>query len=89
MSQGAGSANGVGLLIDGEGADGYVGENGLMTQGHADWRRERPSLGFFLDWAGKDFYHPIERENRFWHTLNQSRGHGLGRDRNETSNSKP
>lgn len=56
MSAGAGSANGLGVFLDFAGDDVYVMKNPAMTLGHADMRRDRPSMGFFLDLAGRNTY---------------------------------
>ncbi len=54
MSAGAGSANGLGVLIDLAGDDVYLMADTAMTLGHGDMRRDRGSLGFFLDIGGRD-----------------------------------
>jgi len=56
MSAGAGSANGLGVQVDFSGDDAYRMGNPAMTLGHGDMRRDRPSLGFFLDLGGADAY---------------------------------
>jgi hypothetical protein len=49
MSAGAGSANGLGVYADLAGRDVYDMAQPRRTLGHADMRRDRGSLGFFLD----------------------------------------
>jgi hypothetical protein len=49
MSAGAGSANGLGVYVDLAGRDAYDMAQPRRTLGHADMRRDRGSLGFFLD----------------------------------------
>lgn len=56
MSAGAGSANGLGVLLDLAGNDAWIMADAAMTLGHGDMRRDRGSLGFFLDLGGKDAY---------------------------------
>lgn len=56
MSAGAGSANGLGVFLDASGDDVYAMGNHAMTLGHGDMRRDRPSMGFFLDLGGRNEY---------------------------------
>jgi hypothetical protein len=56
MSAGAGSANGLGVMIDAAGDDVHEMTNHAMTLGHGDMRRDRASMGFFLDLGGEDRY---------------------------------
>lgn len=56
MSAGAGSANGLGVMVDFNGDDVHDMGNPAMTLGHGDMRRDRASMGFFLDLGGRDEY---------------------------------
>lgn len=56
MSAGAGSANGLGVMIDFDGDDVHDMADPAMTLGHGDMRRDRASMGFFLDLGGRDTY---------------------------------
>jgi hypothetical protein len=76
MSVGAGSANGLGVLVDFSGDDTYAMGNPAMTLGHADIRRDRPSLGFFLDLGGRDVYPGINSEE-FSDTKKPQQGGGV------------
>ena len=80
MSMGAGSANGLGVYLDLAGDDIYV-QNPRMTLGHGDLRRDRGSMGFFLDLHGKDHY-PLEFKNdSSWRVYDaKRRGYGYGLD---------
>lgn len=83
MSAGAGSANGLGMLVDFAGEDAYGMDNPAMTLGHGDMRRDRGSLGFFLDLGGRDAYpqSSAATENAVWRTYDGiRRGHGQGWD---------
>jgi hypothetical protein len=44
------------VYIDLSGNDAYAMGYPLMTLGHGDMRRDRGSMGFFLDLGGKDVY---------------------------------
>ncbi len=81
MSQGAGSANGLGILQDAEGDDMYSSLNPEMALGHADMRRDRGSLGLFLDRAGWDRYTRRKGEGAAWRVFNgKTKGNGFGLD---------
>jgi hypothetical protein len=90
MSAGAGSANGLGVRIDFTGNDTYAMGNPVMTLGHGDMRRDRGSLGFFLDLGGRDVYSipsaPLNADDSAdnlgtWRTYDgKRRGHGYGLD---------
>ena len=56
LSQGAGNANGIGLLIDEKGDDSYTVKRQHNTQGYGDLRREYGSIGVLLDIEGDDAY---------------------------------
>ncbi len=80
MSAGGGNANGLGVFVDYSGADTYTMGNLRATLGHGDMRRDRGSLGFFLDLGGKDVY-PDSRENSVWRSYDgKLRGYGYGMD---------
>ncbi|HAO98814.1 MAG TPA: hypothetical protein DCQ83_02080 [Fibrobacteres bacterium] len=81
MSIGAGSANGLGVHVDLSGDDDYDALNPKMTLGHGDLRRDRGSMGFFLDIGGKDRY-PLEIKNgSAWKVYDtKTRGYGYGLD---------
>ncbi len=82
MSMGAGSANGIGILFDGTGKDAYLGLNPTMTLGHADWRRDKGSFGFFFDGEGDDHYSSSLPNGRGWRVFGgKVKGNGLGLDR--------
>ena len=66
LSQGAGSANGLGILIDGRGDDGYYVTSSANTQGYGNPRREYGSIGLFLDLAGTDRYDGPGRDKTAW-----------------------
>jgi hypothetical protein len=90
MSAGAGSANGLGVRIDYAGDDTYAMGNPAMTLGHGDMRRDRGSLGFFLDLRGRDVYPLLPaspnadnpaRNLGTWRTYDgKRRGQGYGLD---------
>jgi hypothetical protein len=83
MSAGAGSANGLGVLVDFAGDDAYVMGNPRMTLGHGDMRRDKGSLGFFLDLKGRDAYSPSDPfgDDRIWRVYDGTkRGEGYGLD---------
>jgi hypothetical protein len=94
MSAGAGSANGLGVRVDYAGDDLYGMGNPAMTLGHGDMRRDRGSLGFFLDLGGRDVYpeNPVSvnpddparnrpRNGGTWRSYDgKRRGHGYGLD---------
>ena len=80
MSAGAGSANGLGVLVDFSGDDSHVMGNPGMSAGHADMRRDRGSLGFFLDLAGRDGYAAPGGDGSSWSVydgIRKGEGHGL------------
>ena len=80
MSAGAGSANGLGVYVDLAGDDAYVMGNPRMTLGHADMRRDRGSLGFFLDAKGRDVLPPELKRGeirRVYDGDKRGNGHGL------------
>src|ERR1700687_3781958 len=56
LSQGAGNANGIGILIDESGTDGYLNKYPSDSRGYGNPRREYGSLGIFIDMSGDDFY---------------------------------
>jgi hypothetical protein len=81
MSAGAGSANGLGVFLDFEGEDVHAAGNSAMSLGHADMRRDRGSLGFFLDLGGRDAYTAPRGDDSEWRTYDgTSRGEGHGLD---------
>ena len=81
MSTGAGSANGLGIYLDYTGDDVYEVQNPLMTLGHGDLRRDRGSMGFFLDLHGKDRYPPEFKNGSAWKVYDaKHRGYGYGLD---------
>jgi hypothetical protein len=82
MSAGAGSANGLGVYVDLAGDDAYAMGNPAMTLGHADMRRDRGSMGFFLDGGGGRDVYPAARENgSAWRVYDgKLRGYGHGLD---------
>jgi len=91
MSAGAGSANGLGVFLDFSGSDRYDMGNPRMTLGHGDQRRDRGSMGFFLDLGGRDAYpartdtssSPYEgpRNDAAWRVYDgKMRGYGYGMD---------
>ncbi len=81
MSLGGGSADGLGIYCDFGGEDQYGAENTAMTLGHGDMRRDRGSMGFFLDLGGNDRYPPGFGNDTAWHTYDGiHQGYGYGRD---------
>ncbi len=88
MSAGAGSANGLGIMVDFAGDDVHDMGNHAMTLGHGDMRRDRASMGFFLDLNGRDAYPQTPpdsanapRSDVVWRVYDGvKRGHGLGQD---------
>jgi hypothetical protein len=48
LAQGSGTANGIGVLEDGGGADRFEIGNGERQWGHAQWLRGMPTVGIFL-----------------------------------------
>lgn len=54
LSQGAGSANGFGLLADIQGKDIYIVRSADNTQGYGRPDRNYGSIGIILDLQGKD-----------------------------------
>ncbi len=76
MSAGAGSANGLGVFLDVAGDDVHAMGNHAMTLGHADMRRDRPSMGFFLDLAGRDAYRDETRGTTDPHSRRDAGGAG-------------
>ncbi len=82
MSQGAGSANGMGILQDALGNDIYESINLEMTLGYADMRRDRGSFGFFLDGGGMDRYRRPSGDGSSWRVFNgKTKGNGYGLDK--------
>jgi hypothetical protein len=57
VAQGAGTANGVGLLADRAGADRFATGHGMHKWGHAEWRRGLPTVAVLLHGAGAQFIH--------------------------------
>ena len=90
MSQGAGSANGVGMLIDLKGDDAYMARVKFNTHGYGNPRREYGSVGLLLDLSGQDFYRGYGADDSYWVT--QSKW-GIGADLNsvkpDTTKAKP
>jgi len=81
MSVGAGSANGLGVYVDFAGDDVYDVQNPAMTMGHGDLRRDRGSMGFFLDMHGNDRYPPEFKNDSAWRAYDgKHRGYGYGLD---------
>ena len=81
MSIGAGSANGLGVYCDFSGNDVYEAQNPMMTLGHGDLRRDRGSMGFFLDLHGNDHYPLQYKNNSAWRAYDaKRRGYGYGYD---------
>ncbi len=79
MSAGAGSANGLGVFLDFAGNDTYAMGNPAMTLGHADMRRDRGSLGFFLDRGGRDAWPAGFSPDSVRRVYDgERRGHGYG-----------
>ncbi|HLT24662.1 MAG TPA: hypothetical protein VK004_06015, partial [Ignavibacteria bacterium] len=56
LSQGAGNANGIGILLDRSGRDGYLNKEPFNTRGYGNPRREYGSIGLFADGSGTDYY---------------------------------
>lgn len=57
VAQGAGTANGFGLLADLGGVDRFATGHGMHKWGHAEWRRGLPTLAVLLHGAGAQFTH--------------------------------
>ncbi len=55
LSQGAGNANGIGILVDENGRDGYLSKD-YNTQGYGAPSRNFGSIGICADGSGSDFY---------------------------------
>ncbi|MCK4386445.1 MAG: hypothetical protein KAW52_09295, partial [candidate division Zixibacteria bacterium] len=78
LSQGAGSANGIGMLIDEDGDDGYYVEKKHNTQGYGNPRRDYGSVGIFLDLSGNDHYDGNGKDSTWW-TIPSKWGVGIDR----------
>ncbi len=57
VAQGAGTANGFGLLADQRGADRFATGHGLHKWGYAEWMRGLPTVGVLLHASGAQFTH--------------------------------
>jgi hypothetical protein len=60
--------------------------NPLMTLGHGDMRRDKGSLGFFLDLGGRDAYsNSLEsgRVRRVYDGKKRGEGYGLDEEQDE------
>ena len=64
--EGAGSANGLGVLFDATGDDRYYVKSMLNTQGYGNPRRDYGSIGVFLDGAGTDRYDGPGADGTWW-----------------------
>ena len=67
-TQAAGSANGVGVLIDNEGDDHYFVKTKTNTHGYGNPRRSFGSIGLFIDLGGTDQYTGYGEDNFYWKT---------------------
>jgi hypothetical protein len=65
-SQAFGNVNGIGILADGSGDDGYYVKNPQNAQVYGNARREYGSLAIMLDCGGTDRYDGNGGENRIW-----------------------
>jgi hypothetical protein len=75
LSQGAGNANGIGMLIDESGDDTYAVKRLHNTQGYGNFRREYGSIGVLIDLIGDDHY-TSGHDMLFW----EKGEHGIGID---------
>ncbi len=65
LAQGAGNANGIGMLDDVDGNDHYVAERN-DAQGYGTPSRNYGSMGLLIDRAGKDVYEGSGGEGQVW-----------------------
>ena len=76
LSQAAGNANGIGILMDDTGDDAYSVRGIANTQGYGNFRRDYGSVGVFLDCAGTDSYSGRGSNDAWW----SGSHHGVGVD---------
>ena len=66
LSQGAGNANGIGILFDFGGNDNYEVRKQANTNGYGDYRRDYGSIGVFIDLSGEDSYAAGYENRSYW-----------------------
>jgi hypothetical protein len=66
LSQGAGSANGLGWLVDYRGDDSYQIKGRHNSQGYGNPRRDYGSIGLMMDLGGTDEYIGNGEDGGIW-----------------------